>query len=100
MQGRPQRRVAGHRRRQRHTRDNVGERQPSARAEQSRRLSKHGGLVRRQVDHAIADHDFAAPVRQSRLIDERTAELDGRESVLFARAAAEIDDPLAGAQVR
>ena len=49
--------------------DDVGERQPPARPQHARGLGEHACLDRREVDHAVRDHDVEARVVERELVD-------------------------------
>src|SRR5215207_4535598 len=57
-------------------RDDVGEREPSARPEHACRLGEHPGLVGREVDDAVRDHDVERAVLEGQLLDAPAKEAD------------------------
>ena len=66
--------------------DDVGEREPAAGPQRARGGCEHGGLVGREVDHAVGDHAVDASRRRRAGLDVALAELDVREAVLGRRA--------------
>ena len=54
--------------------DDVGECQPSAGAEHTRRFGEDPALAGREVDHAVGDHGVERAVVEGQLLDSRAAE--------------------------
>ena len=110
--------------------DDVGEREPSSRAEHARDLGEHAALVGREVHDSVRDHDVKPAVVERQLLDPRAAEarrarrapgarlgqllgrdvdagdaaartdLDRGREDIHARAAAEVEHALARKQAR
>ena len=72
--------------------DDVGEREPSARAQHARRLGEHPALVGREIDDAVGDHGVERAVLEGQLLDARAAEAH----VLVAAQALGLGELLGG----
>jgi hypothetical protein len=55
--------------------DDIGDREPAAGAQDARGLGEHLGLVRREVDHAVGDHDVDGRVGERDVLDVALEEL-------------------------
>src|SRR6266536_1803315 len=61
--------------------DDVGDREPSAWPKDARGLGEDALLGRREVDHAVRDHDVEDAVLERESIDARLGELDLAEAI-------------------
>ena len=56
--------------------DDVADREAPTGAQDPRRLAEHRGLVGREVDHAVGDHDVDRGVGERNVLDRALQELD------------------------
>src|SRR5579862_1743407 len=55
--------------------NDIADRKPSVRLEHTMNLAKHSGLIRAEIDHAVADHEVDRTILHWKLLDVAFAKL-------------------------